>query len=87
MNIFAKEWVQINDPSWPRRVAQEPGVLLGGPRIGDERYKRQQTAGYRSTGGEPCGCAGGKIGSGYEFKFNKVRNTIFHDHAPVLSHE
>jgi len=61
---------------------QEPGLLLGGQRIGDERYKRKQTAGHRSTGGEPCGSAGGKIGSGYEFKSNKVRNAIFHDRAP-----
>jgi hypothetical protein len=62
---------------------QEPGLLLGGQRIGDEWYKRKQTAGYRSTGGEPCGSAGGKIGSGYEFKFNEMRNAIFHDRPPV----
>ncbi|MBW1780682.1 MAG: hypothetical protein JRL30_08065 [Deltaproteobacteria bacterium] len=26
----------------------------------------------------------GKIGSGYEFKFNEVRNAIFHDRPLVL---
>ena len=25
----------------------------------------------------------GKIGSGYEFKFNEVRNAIFHDRPPI----
>jgi len=54
-------------------------LLLGGQRIGDERYKRKQAAGYKSTGGEPCGRAGGKIGSGYEFKLKKLRNAFFHD--------
>jgi hypothetical protein len=47
--------------------------------MGDERYKRKQTAGHRSTGGEPCSSAGRKIGSEYEFKSNKVRNALFHD--------
>jgi len=60
-------------------------VFLGGQSIGDEWYKRKQTAEYRSTGGEPCSSAGRKIGSGYEFKFTKVRNVIFHDRLPVLS--
>jgi hypothetical protein len=52
---------------------------------GDERNKRKQTAGYRSTGGEPFGSAGRKIGSGYEFKLNKVRNEFFHD-RPLPPH-
>jgi hypothetical protein len=58
---------------------------LGGQRIGDERYKRKQIVGYRSADGEPCGIAGGKIGSEYEFKSNKVRNALFHDRYPLRS--
>ncbi len=57
---------------------------MGGQRIGDERYKRKQTAGYRSTSSEPCGSSGGKIGSEYEFKLNKVRNALFHDRPLTL---
>ncbi|MDD4393021.1 MAG: hypothetical protein PHQ97_09790, partial [Desulfobacterales bacterium] len=36
------------------------------------------TTGYRSTGGEPFGSAGGKISSGYELKLNKVGNAFIH---------
>lgn len=78
----------VSNPYYVRKTSvagegQEPGLLLGGQRIGHERYKCKQTAGYRSTGGEPCGSAGGKIGSGYEFKLNKVRNAYFHDRANI----
>jgi hypothetical protein len=55
--------------------------LKGDERIlGDSDFVKEiLTAGYRSTGGEPCGSAGEKIGSGYEFKLNKLRNAFFHD--------
>jgi hypothetical protein len=58
---------------------QESGVLLGGQRIRDERNKRGQTAGYRSTCGEPGGSARGKIDSGYESKPITIRNAFIHD--------
>ena len=62
------------------KTVSNPYYVLDNQRIGDERYKcRARMIGHRSIGSEPCGSAGRKIGSGYEFKFNKVRNAFFHD--------
>jgi hypothetical protein len=59
--------------------SKEPGSLLGSQRIGDERDKGKQIDGNRSTSGEPFGSAGRKIGSGHEFRFDRLRNAFFHD--------
>ncbi len=63
-------------------------MLLGGQRIRDERNKRGQTAGYRSTGSEPSGSARRKIDSRYGNKLNKIRNAFIHDrpHFQQASH-
>ena len=39
---------------------QEPGLLLGSQRIGDERYKRSKLLGIGQLRGEPCNSAGEK---------------------------
>ncbi len=37
-----------------------------------------KTAEFRSTGSEPDSSARRKIGSGFEFKLNKMRNAFFY---------
>ena len=59
-------------------------MLLGGTRIGDERYKRWQTAGIGPTGCESGSRAWRKNISGYECTANKLGNAFFQDRPYIL---